>query len=666
MPYSRPYRTDALTSLTSAPALSRVTTAVPGLSGARLATWLLGFAPVLYLGLDGGGYDTVVHAQAGVAVWWILALGLLAGALATRPSRPALVALGALGAFALWSVLSGTWADDAERGLTEASRSVTLVGLLAVVAFGVPATRARTVLHGVLAGIAGVCALALLSRLMPSWFPDPETARFLPQQTARLAYPLNYWNAVAALAGMGTVLALGVMVAARTAWGRGLAAASVPVMVLTSYFTLSRGGWVALGAGLAVAFLATRGRLRWLALAAVPAFGTALVLVAAHDRQGVRDALTDATTRAAGEDLLVLVLIVAAGVGLVAAATSLIERAWVLPDGARSVGRAAARPWFSAALVVLALLAGGVAASQADLSDRWDTFTAPASVDNTTDRLASGSGNGRWQLWEVGWDGFEEQPLRGIGSGGYMSYWAEHATIGGTVRNAHNLYLETLTELGLIGGLLFAVFLFAALGGALWRARAVRTGESPALAGAAGAAAAFLAASAFDWDWQVTVLPVVLVLCLGAALATREVDTTPLAPAWRLARWGTAAWALPALAVLIVTLGGAAAVRDSQAAARDHDLDRALARTQDAAAIQPYASSPLLQQSLVLERQGRIAAAAAAAREATRKAPSDWRPYVSLARLEALRGRTDEALAAYRKARELNQASGFLGKGGRK
>lgn len=43
--------------------------------------WLLAFAPVLYLGLRGGGYDAVVRGEIGIAVWWLLAAGALAGVL---------------------------------------------------------------------------------------------------------------------------------------------------------------------------------------------------------------------------------------------------------------------------------------------------------------------------------------------------------------------------------------------------------------------------------------------------------------------------------------------------------------------------------------------------------------------------------------------------------
>ena len=46
-----------------------------------LGAWTLGFAPVLYLALRGGGYDTVVYSEVALAAWWIVLVGAVAGVL---------------------------------------------------------------------------------------------------------------------------------------------------------------------------------------------------------------------------------------------------------------------------------------------------------------------------------------------------------------------------------------------------------------------------------------------------------------------------------------------------------------------------------------------------------------------------------------------------------
>src|SRR5262245_3282922 len=74
------------------------------------------FGIVVYLGLEGGGYDPLVHDRVGIAVWWILLVGVALGALPSRrPSRLAWIALALLAAFVLWTALSLSWTESAER-----------------------------------------------------------------------------------------------------------------------------------------------------------------------------------------------------------------------------------------------------------------------------------------------------------------------------------------------------------------------------------------------------------------------------------------------------------------------------------------------------------------------------------------------------------------------
>jgi hypothetical protein len=68
-----------------------------------LAAWTLAFAVVAYLALSNGGYDTIVRSQVGIAVWWIVLLGALAGVLPARIGAAGWVAIGLLAAFALWT-----------------------------------------------------------------------------------------------------------------------------------------------------------------------------------------------------------------------------------------------------------------------------------------------------------------------------------------------------------------------------------------------------------------------------------------------------------------------------------------------------------------------------------------------------------------------------------
>src|SRR5919201_1930224 len=75
------------------------------------------------------------------------------------------------------------------------------------------------------------------------------------------------------------------------------------------------------------------------------------------------------------------------------------------------------------------------------------------------------------------------------------------------VRNAHNLYLETLAELGPVG----LGVLVVALG--LPLAAAVRARRRALAGAAAGAYVAFVVHASVDWDWQMPAVPVTAPFC---------------------------------------------------------------------------------------------------------------------------------------------------------
>src|SRR3954470_13553257 len=94
-------------------------------AGPGAAAWLLGFALVAYLSFSNGGYDAVVRDQVGIAVWWLVLLGAAIGVLPLRLSRTAWMAVGLLAAFALWTALSASWSESAERAWGDAAKVAT-------------------------------------------------------------------------------------------------------------------------------------------------------------------------------------------------------------------------------------------------------------------------------------------------------------------------------------------------------------------------------------------------------------------------------------------------------------------------------------------------------------------------------------------------------------
>jgi hypothetical protein len=628
--------------------------------------WALGFALVGYLSLANGGYETVVRDQVGVAVWWLVLLGALAGLVPGRLPRPAWLAVGLLAAFCLWTGLATTWSESKERTVTELGRNATYLGLLVLALAAQSRTGARNVLAGVACAIAGVGCLAVLSRLHPAWFPRNDQAQYLGN-ARRLAYPLNYWNGLAALLAMGVPLLLAFAGGARRIAVQASAAAAVPVLVLGIWLTLSRGGALALGVGM-IAFLALApDRVARVATVAVCAAGSAIVVAAADARPLVQDAARTAQAHDQAHELLAVVVLAAAGVGLVQVAIGLAARhairpAWLCPSRRQTAA-------LMAVAVAVAAATAVAAGAPAALQNTWDEFRAPPStVAGTSERdllarLQSATSRGRYQYWEAAADAQRTDPWRGIGPGTFELWWARNGTTQGFVRDAHSLYAESLGELGLVGLALVAGVLLTLL--VVGAARALRAPPELRilLAGATATIAVFATTAAYEWVWELAALVSAMLVVGAAVLAGTTTPPPPEPPSRRRARVPrliVAIFALAALPAVAVPLASAVAVRGSQRAVHDGRLAEALHEAADAERLQPYAATPWLQQALIAEEGGDLGTARTAVRNATSREPTNWRPWLIRARIEALAGNGASAVDAYRRARALNPRSAIF------
>ena len=106
-----------------------------------------------------------------------------------------------------------------------------------------------------------------------------------------------------------------------------------------------------------------------------------------------------------------------------------------------------------------------------------------------------------------------ERPLLGSGAGSYFLSWREHRTVDTTVRDAHSLYVETLSELGPVGLALVLVVVAAPL------CAAIRRRGDPIVATAAAGFAVFALHAGLDWDWEMPVVTLVALGCAGTVLA---------------------------------------------------------------------------------------------------------------------------------------------------
>ena len=150
---------------------------------------------------------------------------------------------------------------------------------------------------------------------------------------------------------------------------------------------------------------------------------------------------------------------------------------------------------------------------------QWHDFLRPAGQPSQSSRLGSAKGP-RSDFYRVAIDGFQSSPFRGIGSGGFEPRYVRNRRTDETARDVHSLYLEVLSELGIVGALLLAAFVVATLAGVV----AVRRRPGPLGAGAAAAAGAawttWLVHAGVDWDWQMPALTVVALMLAGVVVAT--------------------------------------------------------------------------------------------------------------------------------------------------
>jgi hypothetical protein len=592
------------------------------LPASRLMLGLVACLAVGTLGFANGGYFPVSWGWSGLGLLWVAAIALALG-VSVQISRREQVFLGALAAFVGWVALSLLWTSGVPETVQEVERD--LVYLAAGVA-GVLLLHRRSVsalLVGVWGAIVVVAAYGLATRL----FPD-QLGSYDPIAGSRLSDPVGYWNAFGILAAMGTLLALGLAARGRPIV-RCAAAASTVILLLTLYFTYSRGGWIAFFAGLAVAVALDRQRLQLITTGFVLAPWPVLAIWAgstssALTHQGVA---LDAAARD-GHGLAVIAISLAVAAALAVLAQDWLE-ALTIPDLLRRFYAGLLLFVLAAALIVVFGRYGFPHTLARKAYDAFNT-APPRDQQSLNERLFNLSANGRTEQFHTAWQQASDQPVLGGGAGSFAQYWFQHRRVPATVHDAHNLYLESLAELGPAGLALLTIMLAAPLT-ALRRAR-----SSPLAAAACAAYVAFLLHASIDWDWEMPTITLTAIFCALALMALARGDRSPR-PLLPRARWP----ALGAVAVLIafalLGLLGNAGVSASSKATDDGHYGRAQSQAKRATHFAPWSSEPWRKLGEAQVNAGDLAAARKSFRKAIAKDRRDWTLWFELA--DASRGR---------------------------
>jgi O-antigen ligase len=597
----------------------------------RAVTAAAGAVGVVVPAFASGGY---FQSEWGLLLLAFALVVLAAAAAADRVTlgRRDAVLLLALAGLAAWQLASAAWASGPDGPVLEAERTLVYLSASAALLVCLRRELVASLLAGIAGGTVAVAVAGLGKRLVAGELGDPAD----PVSGIRLDDPIGYANAVGILVVLGGLLAAGLALRAPPPAAAVAGAALVPLAAALA-FTFSRGALVALGAGVAVVLLLEWERGRALAgllvLAAAPAVAAVL-----STRSPLADSVTTSgQADAAGRTLLwQLALLAVAG----AAAGAFVPRV--------------ARPLAPYAVVVAggcalaAVIAVLVLGPRSLADDALDRFRAEPAVtgSDVPGRLLSFSSSARTAYWRVAWGMVERRPLTGAGAASFERWWLQERPVASYARDAHNLYLETLAELGPVG---LALLLLALATPLTALRRRVRHAATPA----AGAAyAAFLVHAGLDWDWEIPAVTLVA-LAAGASLvvlARRERAARAWTP--RLRAVTVAATVVVGAFALAAHVGNraAAASEDALARADAHEAARSARR---ARTWQPWAAAPerlLGEADLAL---GRDAAAARSLRKAIRRDPESWRAWYDLAVVSAGRNRA----IAIRRAAALNALS---------
>jgi O-Antigen ligase len=579
---------------------------------------LLPLVAMLAVAAANGGYFATAFGWAALAFAWVTIVAVLLVAPRWGAFDAPWLLAGA--ALCVFTFCSAFWAGSAATAVDQGQRAVVYATAVAGTLVLLRHRDLERWLLGAVLGAAAICFYSLATRLFADHF-----GAFNASADYRLFVPIGYWNALGIFAGCAALLALGVAVVGHDTVLRVLAAVALIALLPTLYYTYSRGSWAALLVGVIVAMLYSPWRERlFIGLFVFGSLPAVAVWLASRPPALTNRSASIAAASHDGHRLALELAALGGAQAIVAALYATRAERIKVPRPVR-IGLV-----IFVAAAVCTVVIGVLAAygSPSTIAHRtYHAFTGtPTEGQNLNSRLFSFSNNGRIVLWRAAWSEFRAHPVDGGGAGSFQRWWLAHRTTSYQVVDAHNLYAQTLGELGAVGAALLAVFLGLPL------VAAVGARRHPLAATALGAYAAYLVHCIVDWDWQ---MPAVTLLALfaGAALvvAARGSDRTAGRRLRRPTRIVIGLLAALAAAVAFVGLIGNIALARSGQALLDGNARVVVAQAQKAHRWAPW-SAPALREL----GEGRILAGSrqvglADIRRAAAKDPGDWETWFDLA-----------------------------------
>jgi O-antigen ligase/polysaccharide polymerase Wzy-like membrane protein len=631
----------------------------------------------------GGGYESLPTLGGGYepGPWYLGALTLVGLACATavastalRLSRWTVAAIAALAGYVVWSFVSISWAHDQGSAFLGSDRA--LVYLAAFLLFAILPWRALTLRGGLALLVAGFGALAIVTAIRVGVLANPSKLYL----EARLIYPLGYYNADAALFTMTAFLAVALAAgrdapAALRVAGLTVAGVCLQLAVLGQ----SRGWLFSLPIMLLLAVLVMRGRVRLLLFALPPAIATAVVaptLLDVYSRATVGGVAVPEPHLAhvlheQGSHAARAMLIADIALAAVATIVVLLDRR-IEPSArsARTTGRLAAA---AACVAVLGGVGAGVIATHGHpvqrIESAWRSFANTSNTANGSSRFTK-LGSERVDMWRVALHEFAAHPVTGIGQDNFAAAYLRERRTDQEPRWVHSVELRTLTHTGIVGALLFGLFMAATLLAALRGTRHLRSEHGtrrlrPERA-AAGigllAGVVWLVYGSIDWFWEFPVLSVPAFAFAGAAAALSGPRERSGAPGTRAVAGRIAAAVLGAAAIAALAIPFVAA-RETQKATEVWSSQPAAAykELRSATSLLPFDAQTYLVGGAIALNSEEPSQARRWLTEAQQRDDRGWLAPFLLGLLDGEQGRRSPARAELARASELNPREPLIG-----
>ena len=556
---------------------------------------------------------------AGDSVWTALAALLVAGgwgvlACAGRTPLPGgglWLAAGLL-ATAVWSGLSIGWSIAPDLSWAELDRILVYLAFLAV-GLLLGASRggaARPAVVALVVAFGAAVVWALAGKAIPGLFDDGGRA-------ARLRDPIGYWNALALAADALLVLALSLAAGSRSLLVRMGGGVLGYTAVVAVFLAASRAGVAAAVVGLVLWLWLRRDRVEAALLALAAIVPGAAVAGWAFTRPALVEDGRPHADRVADGAWFGLLLVV--GAALVAVAVRELARRPLAPAARRRV--ALLLRGFAAGAAIVTVVALAVNAGR--IADEFRGQEVP----NNPGRFASLSSNNRLAWWGEARDIFEADPFVGAGANTFEVARKRYRENASSVTQPHSVPLQFLAGTGIVGLALFLALVAAAAAAAVGAVRRLAGAERDAAAALAVFLVLWLVHAVVDYDWDFVAVTGPALFAAGVLAAAGR---PPRRFSSRFAAVAVGACALAAAVSVATPWLARQAVLDVNPALERTDVDAARDAAVRARSLDPLSLGPLFARARVEEQAGDEAAALAAYRRAAELQPENPTPWYEL------------------------------------